>query len=84
MDDGSSLRYTSVQTERPTDTHPPIPSETGWLIAASLLFAALIFGLMAAVHYLGRTPAPAPMPADPAPDQEWAHYPQPVDKSERS
>lgn len=73
-------QWVSVLSERPTDAHPPIPSETGWLIAASLLFAALIFGLMGAVHYLGKTPAPAPKPADPGPDQEWAHYPQPGDK----
>jgi len=78
----STIQHTSVLTERPTAEHPPIPPGTFGILVASLLFAALIFGFMAAVHWLGKTPAPPdPEPApDPEPDQEWAHYPQPDDK----
>lgn len=77
----SAPSHTSVLSERPTAEHPPIPPETFGILVASLLFAALIFGFMAAVHWLAKTPAPAEPEPEPERDQEWAHYPQPGDKS---
>jgi hypothetical protein len=71
-------QYSSMVGERPE--HPPIPPETGWLIAASIAFAVLIFGLMAVVHWMGKSkPATEPIPEPVRDRQEWAHYPQPAD-----
>lgn len=69
-------QHQSVLTERPTD-HRPIPPETVPLLWASFAFAALIFGAMGVVHFLGKECKPVPRPANDS--QEWAHYPQPKD-----
>jgi len=51
-----------------------------------MAFAAVVFVIMAAVHWLGKdsTPVAAEPIEDPVRDaQEWAAYPRPEDKGDR-
>ena len=66
MDAPSPVAYTSILSERPTD-HRPIPPETVPLLWASFAFAALIFGAMGVVRFVGAECKPGRGRAGPGP-----------------